>query len=177
MTFVCLASPVCNNIFQFICFCIHKSRRTSRFHRYSFYQLVSIIRGTTVISLRCTVLQRVVNSQWRASFVHVQGNFLDLRFFSLDNFTARDLWTWHCREETKVIPYALELDTAAQYRASQHVGLLLFWQPPSVSSFRGGAIYSSLLKEASLSNKIIFHDFVFIAHVWEVCRCRVGYGL
>jgi len=31
MAFVCLASPVCNNISKFICFFIHKSRRTSRF--------------------------------------------------------------------------------------------------------------------------------------------------
>jgi len=66
--------------------------------------------------------------------------FFGFAIFSLDmdNFTARDLWTWRWREETKVITYALKLDTAAQYRASQHVGLLLFWQPPSVSNFRGG---------------------------------------
>jgi len=31
-----------------------------------------------------------------------------------DNFTARDSWTWRGRDETRVIPYTLELDTAAQ---------------------------------------------------------------
>ena len=37
----------------------------------------------------------------------------------------------------------------------------------------GGAIHSSLLKEAPLSNTIIFHYLIFIAHMW-VSRCREG---
>ena len=36
-----------------------------------------------------------------------------------DNFIASDPWTRHWREETRVIPYASELDTAAQPQVSQ----------------------------------------------------------
>ena len=71
------------------------------------------------------VLQvRVATVQGRASLVHVQRNFLDFRFFLLDtdNFTARDPWTWRWKEETSVMPYASELDTAAQPQVGQHVG-------------------------------------------------------
>jgi len=39
-----------------------------------------------------------------------------------DNFTARDPCTWRWREETRVIPYALEPDTAAQPQPGQHLG-------------------------------------------------------
>jgi len=37
---------------------------------------------------------------------------------------ARNLWTWRWREETRVIPYASDLDTADQPQAGQpeHVG-------------------------------------------------------
>jgi len=56
--------------------------------------------------------------------LHVKGNFLDFRFFPLDtdNFAARHPLTWRWREETRVIPYASEPDTAAQPQAGQHVG-------------------------------------------------------
>ena len=60
----------------------------------------------------------------RASLVNVQEFFFNAQLFPLDtdNCTARDPWTWRWREETRVIPYASELDTAAQPQAGQHVG-------------------------------------------------------
>jgi len=53
-----------------------------------------------------------------------KGIFWISKFFHLDtdNLTARDPLTWRWMKETSVIPYASELDTAAQPQAGQHVG-------------------------------------------------------
>jgi len=84
--------------------------------------------GMIVCGPQCDNLKSTTRSRCycpREGFlVHVQRNSLDFRFFLLDmdNFTARDPWTWRWKEETSVMPYASELDTAAQPQVGQHVG-------------------------------------------------------
>jgi len=50
-----------------------------------------------------------------------KGIFCISNVFPLDtdNFTVRDPWTWRWREETRVIPYASDLDTTDQVQAGK----------------------------------------------------------